>query len=1250
MNRIKNAVLNHWPLLVLFILSILICLTNYAPNTFLSGWDTLHPEFDFELNIKRVIFGVFRTEQGLGAVAGHSHMADLPRILLLYLFHFFLPLSFLRYAYVFLTLIIGPIGMYLFLKRVVVKQKVPAFLGALFYLLNLGTMQQFVVPFEMFTTQYGFLPWLFLFATDYMQHGKKSALILFSLSLIFSAPMAYASTLWHVWFFAFALYLTFLSLQSQHKKNVFKKTALLLSISILLNAYWLLPNIYYVLTYAKSVADANINKLFSPQAFLYNKEFGNIKDISLLKTFLFDWNVYVGDRSFAYLLTPWMNHLKNTIAAQIGFIFALLSLLGLIFSWIKKNHVAKALLPILLLSLFFLFNDNPPTGFLYKFLQVKLPLFSEALRFPDDKVLGLFTFAFAIYVAFAQLLLQKTLSKLPTRTHWISSIIQTGVFGALLIYFMLPAFSGAFISPYLRIQIPKEYFEVFSYFSKQKDEGRIANLPIHSLWGWEYYNWYNNQKPSFQGAGFLWFGIKQPFMARDFDRWIPQNEQYYREMTYAVYSKDPRLLANVIKKYNIHYILLDKNIIAPELEEEALFYPEIESMLDTLIEEGSLKKPQNFGKIAIYQTAEIIQKPYTYSIQTQTSVWPPTPVLYKDYVFEQYGNYITPKKESDAILYFPFRNIADNTGKIQDPILSETRAGIKINPPKTLENQNIIVPSYIDSQNQIFAKVMIDKTNTDLTVSVYPYSFFSNVYYSPIKKVFSLSNAKSTNQLILTINQTDSFFVPQNTGEAQLGDVLLSTSEPNSLALFVGAPQASFVLDFANTVFSLEPCNPNAKGQLYGYDFAVPQGGITLFAQDLLLCMMLPFANIPSLIELLPASLDEAILVKSNFSYKGEGAPNMCLSEIQSSTCIKTLNTTDYFTIKRENLNNQGLKVVLDTTSLNFGFSPLGQILETSKRALRVSYTDFSFAVTKELSNTFVTSNDLRAALLPFSAINPKEESIVIPKTRNVSFSKNFAQFPNGMNNCQDNKMANNNTKKRVEKKEGLGDAIEYTSIQGPLCDSFPYQVSSEDTAFLVTITSKNIAGLPLTVCISNPISKRCSVYASLTRENKLSSTTFLLPPKTHNENGFNVNINNFAIKGSPSVNQLYDIQVTPFPYAWLSNIFVKSESKLPQSKELLVHSYSFESGWKAYQITNYKLPITNFLNTAFPFVFGTQLKEHVLVDNWSNGWVLDTNTPYAIGNTLVIVYLPQYLEYAGFFLLLLTLTIVLKQTIKKGG
>lgn len=108
---------------IIFLIALFISYKNYTPGTFLLGWDSLHPEFDFKLNLARVFSGVWREDQGIGALASHSHMADVSRIVLLWIESFFLPQNMLRYSYIFLCLILGPLGFYFFFDYALNKKK-----------------------------------------------------------------------------------------------------------------------------------------------------------------------------------------------------------------------------------------------------------------------------------------------------------------------------------------------------------------------------------------------------------------------------------------------------------------------------------------------------------------------------------------------------------------------------------------------------------------------------------------------------------------------------------------------------------------------------------------------------------------------------------------------------------------------------------------------------------------------------------------------------------------------------------------------------------------------------------------------------------------------------------------------------------------------------------------------------------------------------------------------------------------------
>jgi hypothetical protein len=108
---------SHVWLVLLTAIVVTVAAINYNPATWLTGWDTLHPEFDFGLNIERTLLGSWRADQGLGTLAIHAHMSDLPRILVMWLAALVLPLHTVKYLYVLACLILGPLGIYWLLSK-----------------------------------------------------------------------------------------------------------------------------------------------------------------------------------------------------------------------------------------------------------------------------------------------------------------------------------------------------------------------------------------------------------------------------------------------------------------------------------------------------------------------------------------------------------------------------------------------------------------------------------------------------------------------------------------------------------------------------------------------------------------------------------------------------------------------------------------------------------------------------------------------------------------------------------------------------------------------------------------------------------------------------------------------------------------------------------------------------------------------------------------------------------------------------
>lgn len=154
----------------------------------------------------------------------------------------------------------------------------------------------------------------------------------------------------------------------------------------------------------------------------------------------------------------------------------------------------------------------------------------------------------------------------------------------------LPAFMGNFTSPLLKLQIPNDYLQTFNYFQHQDENARIALLPAHTFWNWQYRTWGQ------RGSGFLWYGIPQSIMERAFDPWSNYNEQAFNELSYTINSQDKQAFLNVLVKYNMSYVLVDQYLL-DTLTRQPVNYDSLNRFLSSC---PFLQKKKEFGKIEIY--------------------------------------------------------------------------------------------------------------------------------------------------------------------------------------------------------------------------------------------------------------------------------------------------------------------------------------------------------------------------------------------------------------------------------------------------------------------------------------------------------------------------------------------------------------------------------------------------------------------------------------------------------------------------
>lgn len=664
---------NSFYILALFLIFSALVVKNFPFSSWYTGWDNLHPEFNFGLNLKRALF-VWQ-EKGLGFMGGHGYAATLPHTLFLAFLSLFIKTKYLRSVFTFLMLFIGSAGCFYLTQNLLGKKRrivtnIASFLAGLFYMLNLGTVQNFYIQLEAFIVHFAFLPWLLLFLILYLKKPGKKNLLIFALLSFFSSPQGFIPPLFIVYCLFLGIILLFYLLKNRNSVGL-KTSFMVVLTTLVMNAYWFLPVAYYTFSGSKDYLNA-YNNLHSTENFIYkNKKYGQLKDVALLKGFIFEANDITDAGVLVKILKPWIDYLEQRQVLILGYIFFSLILVGAGYFFIanKKNYKI-ALFFCFLLSFSALATDTPPFSYFFVFLN-KLPIFKQAFRVAFTKFSISLSLFYALFFGIGVYLLIIFISNKDKRTV-IKFLIQAFL-TLSLIYFSWPIFAGNFVYQRTKINIPQAYFDLFEFFKKQNPNARIANFPQGWNWGWSVYKW------NYSGSGFLWYGIKQSIMDRTFDVWSPQNENYYWQMVYAIYSENWSLFESLMEKHQINFLIFDKNIIPYQNPKVVFFIEDFERYLNqskkfNLEAEFNLV---NLQPIKVYRVnLKTPVKDFVFLAQNLPQInkynW-----NNEDTAFQEFGHYISSNNlklsNSNNLAFYPFRSLF--TGRRQEELELEIKEG-----------------------------------------------------------------------------------------------------------------------------------------------------------------------------------------------------------------------------------------------------------------------------------------------------------------------------------------------------------------------------------------------------------------------------------------------------------------------------------------------------------------------------------------------------------------------------------------------
>lgn len=580
---IHTIIQTYRPILVLFVVEIALFATNYHPGTYLMGWDNVMPEFNFSAALNTNIFGAWQYHRGLGLPDGMGHAANLIHTLFLWLLSAALPQSVLRYAFHFLMHFLGMLGMYRLLRFLYQSSqsgkltKASALIGGLFYGLNLITVQMFYTPLEAFSTHFAALPWLAYSLLQYYKKPSYNTLLLFIIVSIFSTPQFFIPTL----ILPVSLLLVIISLP--YIKNAIRPGIYFL----IVNSFWLLPYLTNLPYNASVIQNATINRMSSREIYARNQVFGDIPHILTLQGFMLDFEDVDSRGQPIFVMETWRNWIKQPAVTIVALGISSLMILGL---W-KSTWSGL----IWIVSLVLLANNTPHLSTIMNQLRDHVPFFSEAYRFPFTKFGLLFGFAGTLLFTNALFFIMRGRGKL------IIILLAVIIIGTIA----FPAFTGHFFYDSLRMKLPNDYLKLFTFMQKQDHNGRIAYLPAPSYWSWKHYN------HGYVGSGFVWYGLFQPLMDRAFDPWSQYNEQYYWELSHALYSNSAHAVNAVLSKYDVRYIIYDDALQSPG-SNRALIPEETKAML------AQFPQIAEFGGLSVYEKTGNITNSYSLPVLDDT--------------------------------------------------------------------------------------------------------------------------------------------------------------------------------------------------------------------------------------------------------------------------------------------------------------------------------------------------------------------------------------------------------------------------------------------------------------------------------------------------------------------------------------------------------------------------------------------------------------------------------------------------------
>lgn len=1202
-----------WPVLLLLCVSIGIAFFNVQKRTWLIGWDSTQSELNIPLNLSRGLSAVWQEYRGLGVTDGMAHSANLVHLVYAWILSKIVGVSYVRYAFTILAHFAGGVGMYTLLRylgRFWQGGRVSRWIalsGALFYLLNPYTLQMFYQPLELFVTHFAALPWLTFTLIQYVSVPSRRNLWWFALANVLTLPQAHVPTLFIVWIMlAVCLLLPALLLRM---RRYGKQIIMLILVSVGIHGFWGLPYIYSALNNAKNIGEAKINVLSNPEVLLRNDAYGDMVSIVKMQGFTLafeDWNP---GYKYGLQMPEWVNWWGQEWVIWVMGGMMVLAGVGIVASLMQREWWTVGVVFMYVLALGNLGARIPYVREIGLLLREHVPYYEAIFRFTFTKFALVYAFVFTILMVVGILSIYRLVR------GWISLALSAVVIvGVIAVSW--PVWQGQFFYHNLKLQVPSEYQNVFEFFDTQS-EGRVLPLPYPDFWGWQSNEW------GYRGSGFVWQGIANPTLYGSFNAWSPYNEGFYNVFSTALYGidvstsareRDYTKIQNVLRKYDVRYVLLDESVIAPGQDKEILRIEETKKLAEELKWEQKFQE----GFLTVWDAESARQHVGTFARDfvsvpgSYTYVDADTNKVREDVVYEEQGTYVerqhvsTSARLHEGIMIYPFAELMrEETANVE---YGDVGIRITNNELRIGEGQELEIPGWRQGE-WVEMGYSVQLTASGLQLEWEPI-YTVNGQEGPRLANDQWPMANGRSGAWVQVGENKAIYVKPD--EMVQGSAKLQVGEPIHIKIFDGVGKIEKVI-----VGDEQQC-----------------GDYRCWATPL------PKAESNSLVQTIT-------------HYEGQVSPEICLDkEGDPYACTNEL--------------RQGQSPVVVTTAVHKGERYwLDWVAKDAGTKMKepgvvVYGLDDQWTMDDGQWGTFLQNSK-------FQITNSVLE-LEVPGTARVYDFGTLGKRT--IANCD---VLKRGSADKLQMSTNVGQETGYTADErGAACDYAEMSQLDTRLPYFMRVVGQNVAGRSLKFFLWNTGSKRNDIE-TLTRQHVSTSARFdqtfsLLPWEFAGSYTLNTETRSF---GQYAENRLAPVEVRYVPLEQLAKSKIQSTKSqtddVGKIQNNLQITYTKKVGTWLYRIGIQRIadsvqPGQGLIRLSQGFdngwvgvlvnsnsEFRIQKLEHVKVDGWANGWLVPAvNSKFQIPNpneTMIILYWPQLLEYIGFVALGFTLIFLLKKS-----